>query len=404
MRRCAVPMICLLATGLLASPGTAGAQIPPPEIPGSISGRVMDEAGGPLEGICVTAFDLAYQWAGDTITAADGTYRISDLAPGQYKVLFNQCVVEIAKPVPASSSSPPLPPPPSPSPENRYLSEWWNDKPDFDSANAVTVAQGADTAGIDAALALGGSFRGRVTDSSNAGVDSICVAAYDDSFSWAGFGSTGPDGAYSVTRLPAGSYRVEFNDCAYPQRFLSEWWKDKPDFSSADPVAVTQGADTPGIDAVLAPIPVVDLAVTKLSVENVPVQTDYGNAGYTGWTRRVHVEVSNLGEAAPPWASLAVIVRTTTDYRPRCIGSTDVSVPVGGRAVYSFEWNGLGQVGDVEVEAVVSAQYDRKPANDRMEVRHYVVAGGTGFGLTALPPPFPFVEPCYYPCGCVGWR
>lgn len=389
MRRSVVPVLfSLIAAIMPVSPAAAQLDLFPPSY-GSISGEVTDAAGNPLAGICVSVFNLdGYDYA-VTSTGEDGTYRVTDLPEDSYKVQFSEYCLRrkggSPQPVAASGSS-------SSSssvivvafaPRRGYLTEWFDDKLNFESADPVPVHAGADTPHIDAALTLGGRISGRVTNAAGQGLGSICVGAYVDVYSFAEGGYTAGDGGYTVVGLRTGDYRVKFSDCSYPPIYLAEWYNDRPDFWTADPVGVTETAVTAGIDAVLAPAPVIDLAVTHLAVENVPVRTDYGDVGYTGWVRRVRVEVSNLGEAVPEYANLAVEACTRSDGACRRLDDwVELKLAPGERRTFTFDWNGFGQAGDVRVEARVWAFADRHPDNDSRRVDHYVIVGGTGFGLT----------------------
>jgi len=98
-------------------------------LPGSISGTVTDAVtGDPIPNICVAARTAEDWWLGFTQTDASGNYTIGWLTTGDYKVEFYDCMTGV------------------------YIGEWYNDKPDFDSADIVHVNSGADTGGIDAAL------------------------------------------------------------------------------------------------------------------------------------------------------------------------------------------------------------------------------------------------------------
>ena len=198
---------------------------------GSISGTVTDETSGdPLSDISVTVYDTSGYWGRSGHTDFSGAYSVGELPPGDYKVRFRDYDVPTT-----------------------HMSEWYDDKADRDSADPVSVTAGFDTSGINAALALGGSISGMVTDEATGDLLSdICVAVDDISGHWVGLGRTDFSGAYSVGGLPSGDYKVEFEDCGSPIFHLSEWYDDKEDSESADLVAVTQGFDTSGIDAALA--------------------------------------------------------------------------------------------------------------------------------------------------------
>ncbi len=96
---------------------------------GSISGRVTDERTGTgIPNVQVTAQSCeAFCSGAYSYTDGDGVYQLTGpgMAAGQYKVSFH---------------------------EHDYESEWWDDQVDFASGDWVTVVNGEDTPGIDAAL------------------------------------------------------------------------------------------------------------------------------------------------------------------------------------------------------------------------------------------------------------
>lgn len=209
---------------------------------GSISGTVTDEAGQPIQNISVYVYRTDGSWAGSANTDADGNYSVSNLATGEYKVRY---------------SSTTYCPYPGCTPSN-YMPEYFNDKPDLDSADPVYVAEGSNTENIDASLATGGSITGTVTDEAGQPVQDIVVNVYkfENYWTYAGSVNTDAGGNYSVGSLGTGDYKVEFrNGSCYPscaQNYSPEYYDDKPDLLSADLVPVTQGSATENIDASLA--------------------------------------------------------------------------------------------------------------------------------------------------------
>jgi len=201
---------------------------------GSISGTVTDEAtGDPLANICVDAFNQSGPGWRSAQTDASGNYTITGLPAGDYKVQFYDCNTGL------------------------YIGEWYNDKPDWSSADLVSVALGVNTGGINAQLGLPGSISGTVTDEATGDpLANICVNAFDASSGWSMSGAvTDASGNYTITGLPAGDYKVHFSDCNWPPVYAPEWYDDKPDVDSADIVHVNSGADTGGIDAALGRVP-----------------------------------------------------------------------------------------------------------------------------------------------------
>ena len=193
---------------------------------GSITGTVTDPSAVPLENICVDTFDADGNPSGSGSTESDGSFAVDDLAGGDHRVRFYDCG------------------------SNNVLSEYFSDKPDLASADPVTVTPGSDTPDINAVLARGGSISGMVTNTSALPLENICVDVFDANDDPTASSYTDSGGAYTVTGLPGGSYRVLFFDCGRGV-FTDEYYDNQPDLDSAEPVAVSAGSNTPGINAAL---------------------------------------------------------------------------------------------------------------------------------------------------------
>jgi hypothetical protein len=105
-----------------------------------------------------------------------------------------------------------------------------------------------------AIAATPGSITGKVTSApSKAAVGGIQVCAFGTAFG--GCATTNSSGEYTLSNVTAGTYTVEFS---VPEEesglnFLTQFYKGKTSFSEANPVSVTAGATTSGIDAALQP-------------------------------------------------------------------------------------------------------------------------------------------------------
>ena len=98
------------------------------------------------------------------------------------------------------------------------------------------------------ANAANGSISGRVTDEASNPIAGASVNAYLLGNSLFANGLTDSDGSYTINGLEPGNYRV----VAAAAGFAFEVYDDTIDFAQATPVAVTSGADTPGIDFALS--------------------------------------------------------------------------------------------------------------------------------------------------------
>ncbi len=196
---------------------------------GIISGKVMDSSLIGIENVHVIVYDLNSSWINSTWTDNNGDYLIQGFYTNNYKVYFDT------------------------SDTGNYLSEWYNDKSDFENADEVTITAGTTTNNINAVLADGGSISGRVTDSTGTiGISNVDVQIRDLNQNWFPGTNTDSDGYYTLNGLPAGDYKIEFRTQWTPGNYVGEWFNDKNSFESADAITVTVGQTTTGIDALLA--------------------------------------------------------------------------------------------------------------------------------------------------------
>jgi immune inhibitor A len=212
--------------------------------PGGISGTVTDGLGTPIAGASVWASSDACCGYGNATTGPDGTYTVTGLQPGSYRV---------------RASGPYCPAPSSP-PCIDYASEYYDDTYDWNATTLVPVSSGATTTGIDFALGEAGRISGVVTDDLGTPIAGASVWASRDACCGYGGATTGPDGTYTVTGLPPGNYRVQASGpyCTVGPTsppcidYASEYYDDTYDSNAATLVPVSSGATTPGIDFALA--------------------------------------------------------------------------------------------------------------------------------------------------------
>ena len=93
----------------------------------TIYGQVRDTSGTPIRWIDVWVFDQNYDFLDWGQTDANGNYSIGDLAAGNYKVEFYDW-------------------------NGDHVAEFYNDKPNFENADIVSVSDNLSTTGIDATL------------------------------------------------------------------------------------------------------------------------------------------------------------------------------------------------------------------------------------------------------------
>ncbi len=192
-----------------------------------ITGAVTGPGGAPpLSGIAVSVYDAARNKMSSAATDDAGQYDVGSLAPGAYHVEFAD-------------------------PSGVYVTEWYDDAPDFGSAAAIVLASGAVVSNVNASLVTYGHITGTVTGPDGAKpLPGIKVDVYDEPDHQAGSATTDAAGRYDIGGLLTLLYRVQFTDPS--GLYLTEWYDNAPDMGAATNVSVTAGATTPNINAALA--------------------------------------------------------------------------------------------------------------------------------------------------------
>lgn len=202
----------------VAAGGSATVDVSVPS-PAVITGTVT-VGGVPAAGVTVNA------WWGTsklrtTTTAADGTYSLTKLVPGRYKVNAS-------------------------SPDVDYAPRWYPSTAPGGVGTTITATAGATTAGISIDLPLSGQISGRVTTIGDApvpGVGILVLGAYGNN---AGQAVTATDGTYRVSGLRAGSYKVQTFDGSFTWAGMTA--PESNDFEGGAVHNVVDGAETTGVD------------------------------------------------------------------------------------------------------------------------------------------------------------
>ena len=210
--------------------------------PGAITGTVtVAGTGAPVAGADVLAYTDADGFApsASTTTAADGTYTLADLPPGDRR---------LAIAAPEGSG---------------LLSEWYDDAAGRGTATVVAVAPDATTAGVDVTLDVGAAITGTVTDATESPVAGITVAAFvgTTTFLPVATTTTAADGTYSLLGLAGGDHTVLFQA---PGGVLlaDRWYDDAALRGDAAALTLVEGATTAGVDAVLPAVAAIAGTVT----------------------------------------------------------------------------------------------------------------------------------------------
>jgi protocatechuate 3,4-dioxygenase beta subunit len=196
---------------------------------GSITGVVTSDKGAPAPNVNVSFYHAdgtAYgEFAGSTSTDANGEYSFGGLPADSYKIQF--------------------------SPSGSLLGEWYDNAQDSERATPLVLDAGA-SATADAVLTTGATLSGVVTDRGGRPVENAFVLVQSvagSGLDYAMGGYSGSDGAYSVTGLPPGMYKVQFRTDQALQNVAPAWWKSADRESKAKPLTLSAGGVTTDIDA-----------------------------------------------------------------------------------------------------------------------------------------------------------
>jgi hypothetical protein len=195
---------------------------------GRIAGRVsaVDDGSG-LEGVVVIVLTADATIAAVTTTDSAGAYATPGLAPDSYTVLFDTILAPVAA-------------------TRGYLDEYFDNRRDA-PYTPVTVAAGAAST-ANAALTRGGQIAGRVTAAdTDLGLSGVIVLVFANE-TLAGIAVTDAGGAYLTSALPAGNYTLQFDPTISAHQETEQY----APASRSDPVSVTVGAVTPGIDVTMS--------------------------------------------------------------------------------------------------------------------------------------------------------
>lgn len=231
----------------------------------SISGKVTAPAGVNLSDVGISvrgADDFSYPAWGQV--AEDGSYTVSGLPAGSYKVQFEGSAAGA-------------------------ISQWYPGAPTFESATPVTLASGQSLTGVDASLVKGASISGRVTVP--AGIDPSSVGVWITSTSYgpdwySAYGQVGQDGSYTVRGAPAGSYKIQFS--GGNSGVITQWHSGASSSETATPVTLTAGQDLTGINATLVMgASISGKATVPAGVDPGSLQADVtsANGSYSGSTQ-----------------------------------------------------------------------------------------------------------------------
>lgn len=195
---------------------------------GRLTGTVTSAAGGrPVQADGACALDEEQEVEACAPSTADGSYAITGLPAGSYKVAFYGAGLGFAD-------------------------QYYDEADTLATAKTIALAAGQTVGGIDAQLQVGGSISGVVTSAATGRpLSEVLVCALSAQEAVVECSVSEADGVYRIAGIPPGEWRVGFDaGDAYQVQF----YDGVSEFSAARAVTVGVGAAVTGIDAaMLAP-------------------------------------------------------------------------------------------------------------------------------------------------------
>lgn len=200
------------------------------QLPGQISGRVIDVSGNPIPGIEVSAISksrLTWNWGGSTTTTNEkGEYVLSALEPDDYYV---QVVVQ-----------------------DLAVTLWYPNAKDVAQATPVTVSNGSEAKDINFKLDVRymyGSAKGKVTTKEGTPVSAgyVTLSPINAENTGRGMYSTKlePDGTFRFDRVLAGTYQLTV-------QVLTSNWGQLASINYPNPITITENTETNGLTIEIA--------------------------------------------------------------------------------------------------------------------------------------------------------
>ena len=205
---------------------------PAPANGGRVSGRVTDQRGHPLAGICVLAVQRTGFGFGQARTGLRGYFTTAKLPPGRYIAIFFAACGNTGN----------------------WLTQVYKNTDNLSKATIIMVRSGKTTPNIDAALRVGGEISGTVTNAAGQKLSNICVEPIAASIGAEYeliIGAVSQAGTFHARGLPAGSYRLVFTPCSPNSVYAPVWWKNSATPQHARLIRVRDRQRISGINQVM---------------------------------------------------------------------------------------------------------------------------------------------------------
>ena len=216
--------------------GSAPTLIPTLPYTTTISGKITDNNGTPIEGVNVNAYSGQCHngHLGAGTTDASGNYVIGGIPEDSQAYIW------------ADST-----------PTDRNFTLEWYDEGDGSSDCGFARPVDAGASGVDIVLEAAGSITGTVRDAAGQPLSNLFVGAivYVETCNgpWLAGAHTNADGVYRIDHVPPGPVIIRTGSEDGLNSYVNEYWDDAYNCSEAGVITVTAGNTVSGYDFQLAP-------------------------------------------------------------------------------------------------------------------------------------------------------
>lgn len=166
------------------------------------------------------------------------------------------------------------------------VDQYYNHHASVDESDTLDLTVNTTTPNIDFSLQPGNTITGTVTDTAEPPVSlkDIRVAAIRwDTGEWLKDVLTDDSGAYTLTGLPDGDYRIQACPECSQQPYLSRYYNNTENYDAATPLSLSGSGTDSGIDFTLNPAALISGKITSSSdgsaIANVPIQAENSQTG-----------------------------------------------------------------------------------------------------------------------------
>ncbi|MGD9780678.1 MAG: hypothetical protein AB7V14_00845 [Kiritimatiellia bacterium] len=293
-----------------------------------IAGTVAGPDGLPLEGVSIGAFlfqSSFSDWinAGPYVsTAADGTYVVNGLRAGTYRIQFYK--------------------------QDDFIPQFYGGTYDMDTAADIVVPESATIGGIDATMVAGGRIIGLAAGPTGTDpLDEVEIIAYrrkgTNWLSLGGWSWTGYGGAFDLSGLRPGTYRLRMGGSLGGTNLLGEYYSNVDSLESAQDLVLEPGSSISNVNVELTPASHITGSIVDSNGDPAEAGIRIYQYSNGAWERRSYGETDGTGafdaggltagtyrvRFAPASSQLAIQWFSNS---PTLAGARDVVLGVAARA------------------------------------------------------------------------